>query len=473
MRITNENSMLESAKWAEMRAWARYTAIIRLVGFVSILCMPFSLWALFWSSPGDYPFFPSMLYVPLVTCCCVLMFNLLRPGDRFVKLLFGVGIAAHLVATGAYVWMGFNVYGGDALDYWSAGLNLAEQFSVVGWAAFHPPYSSSNLVCNICGIITLVTGNALPTLFVIFSLTALLGGYFFYRAFCLAFPQGNMGLYGLLVVLLPSIVFWSSAIGKDALEQLFIGISAYGFARVTKRLDAPAILVCIIGVAGTIAIRPHIGAIVAMSMLVPFAISKTRGGWMTMAAKILLLPLLAAGTLLIVGQSEEFVGMQNNDLASAIKTLNSQQKNVNYGGSSVNEGASLPRRIGESPFIMFRPLPWEVHNAAAGISSLEGMGLLLVCWGKRREFWALLRSWREPYVGFLLLYSLEFSVIVASATGNFGILVRQRIMLLPLALMLFCAKRSAAVVAVRRPVMQRNPWLGHRIPAPLSNRTGC
>src|ERR1035441_10710894 len=103
MRITNAGSMLESAKWVEMRPWARYTTIIRLVGFVSILCMPFSLWALFWSSPGNYPFFSSMLYVLLVTCCCVLMFNRLRPGDRFVKLLFGVGIAAHLVATGAFV----------------------------------------------------------------------------------------------------------------------------------------------------------------------------------------------------------------------------------------------------------------------------------------------------------------------------------------------------------------------------------
>ena len=468
--------VFDGSKSAEIRAWTRYFNIARAAAVVGILGAPFSLWALFWTSPRDYPFLSSMLFVPLVILGCAMLFSRLWRGDRFVKLLFGAGIAVRLAAAGLFVWVGFFVYGAavDAFHYWAVGLQLVDQFSFLGWAAFQPPYWSSSLIFDICGIIMLVTGNALPTLSVIFALAALLGGYFFYRAFCLAFPQGNRGLYGLLVVLLPSILFWSSAIGKDALEQLFIGVSAYGFARATKRLDPRAILVCSIGVAGSAAVRPHIGAMLAVSILVPLGLGKTRtrSGWIATAGKMLLLPLLAAGTLFMVSQAELFVGMQSSDFENGIKTLNTKQQDAILGISTFNQGESLPRRIVEGPFMLFRPFPWEVHSATAGIASLEGIGLLYLCWRRRRELWALLRRWREAYVGFLLLYSLEFSIIFAAASGNFGTLVRQRIMLVPIVLMLFCAERSATAAAVRRPVLQRNPVRWARVPAPLSNRAG-
>src|ERR1017187_7460115 len=222
-----------------------------------------------------------------------------------------------------------------------------QQFSEAGWAAFPPPYSSTNVVYNLCGIIMLMTGNALPTLFVIFALAALLGAYFFYRAFCLAFPHGNRGLYGLLVVLLPSILFWSSGVSKDSLTQLFIGISAYGFARVVKNLNFWAILICITGIAGTSVVRPHIGAMLAASILAPFALSLTKGRLMTTAAKILLLPGLVVGTLFMVSQAGTFVGMQGSEFKSGIATLDRQNKDTKVGGSSFSGGQSLTVRVVE------------------------------------------------------------------------------------------------------------------------------
>ena len=443
MSVVAPTAMYNPARLAEARAWTRYINMARLAGFVAVLCTPFALWALFWSSPQDYPFLSSLLYVPLVIYCCVLLFKRLWRGDRFVKLLFGGGIAARVVAAGAYFWVGLFVYGGniDALDYWTVGLQRMQQFSEAGWAAFPPPYSSTNVVYNLCGIIMLMTGNALPTLFVIFALAALLGAYFFYRAFCLAFPHGNRGLYGLLVVLLPSILFWSSGVSKDSLTQLFIGISAYGFARVVKNLNFWAILICITGIAGTSVVRPHIGAMLAASILVPFALSLTKGRLMTTAAKILLLPGLVAGTLFMVSQAGTFVGMEGSEFQSGIATLDRQNKDTKVGGSSFSGGQSLTVRVVEGPLLLFRPFPWEVHNVMSGFSALEGMGLLILFWRKRRECWALVRDWREAYVGFVLLFALLFFIIFGAASSNFGIVSRQRVMLLPIVLMLLCAKR--------------------------------
>jgi hypothetical protein len=385
----------DGSKLSEMRAWTRYYNIASLMTKVGILCAPFSLWALFGTIPGDYPFLSSILFVPLVVYGCVLLFAPLWRRDRFVKLLFGAGIAMRIVAAGVFVWTGFFVFDAsvDAFHYWTKGLELANQYSFVGWDAFQPPFWSSNLLFNMCGIITLVTGDALPTLFVIFALAALWGGYFFYRAFCIAFPSGNRGLYGLLVVLLPSILYWSSAIGKDAMEQLFIGMSAYGFARATRRLDVRAIVICAIGATGAAAFRPHIGAVVAISMLVPFALGKTKGGWMHLSAKILLLPVLAGCTYLLVRQAQSFVGMETR---TGVDVLEGTRRGNQYGGSAFSEGESLSVRMLEGPFLPFRPFPWEVHSLMSAAATLEGLGLFFWAWRMRHELLALTRKWREP-----------------------------------------------------------------------------
>jgi hypothetical protein len=457
----------------EMRAWARYFNIAKLAAFVGILCAPFALWGLFWTSPRDYPFLSSMLFVPLVIYGCVTLSSRVWRRDRFIKLLFGAGIAVRLAATGAYVWLGFFVYNVavDAFHYWTIGLTLANEFSGIGWAAFQPPWSSTNLICNICGIITLATGNAMPTLFVIFALAALWGGYFFYRAFCIAFPEGNRGLYGVLVVLTPSIVYWSSAIGKDALAQLFIGISAYGFARAVRRMSARAIMICAIGIAGATASRPHVGAMLAIGMLLPFTLGRTRGGWVTVSAKVVLVPILVASTYLTVRQAQSFVGVESTDFRSSVDRLREQSQSTQTGGSTYNEGESLPRRVIQGPFLAFRPFLWEAHSAMAGVAALEGLALLVFAWCKRMDFWALVRRWRDPYVLFILVYSLEFAVIFAAATSNFGILVRQRIMMVPVFLMLFCAKLPASrAVAGLAPAYRKFGFRG-RLPAPQLGRS--
>lgn len=449
--------VFDPARLGEMRAWTRYLNIARLAAFIGILAAPFSLWALFWTSPSDYPFLSSMVLLPLLVYSCIMLFNRVWKNDRFVKLLFGAGMALRIAAAGAYVWMGFFVFNVavDAFHYWSAGLVLASQFSGLGWSVFRPPWTSTNLVCNLCGLITLVIGNAMPTLFVLFAFVALWGAYFFYRAFCIAFPEGNRGLYGLLLVLLPSMVYWSSAIGKDALEQLFIGLCAYGFASTIRQVNARSIGLCIIGITGAAMVRPHIGAMLAVSMLVPFTVGKARGGWLTMSLKVLLVPILAAGTYFMISEAQNFVGVEGSDFNSNVARLRAQSHASNLGGSTFNEGQSLSRRAIQGPFLVFRPFPWEVHNGVSAVAALEGVALFFLAWRKRRVAWELVRHWREAHVFFILIFTLLFSVIFSAATSNFGILVRERIMLVPVFLMLFCAKLPANRV-VRAPAKRPN-----------------
>jgi hypothetical protein len=447
-------ALLRDIRPREIVARRRYRLFARMVALGCILLSPFWLWSLFFSViPGTH--LPSLIFVPLMVIGCVVAFMPLWQGKPYLKQLLGTGILARLAAASLYIWIGVFVYDTsvDAFHYWSVGMARAEDFSVVGWRAFQPPFSSTNLINNMCGLIMLAAGNTLPGLFVLFALAALWGGYLFYRAFSIAFPEGDHELYAVLAILLPSNLFWSSAIGKDALAQLLIGLTAYGFAKMNARLEPRALLTCALGIAGVLAVRPHIAAMLAVAVTMPFALGKTRGGWMYRAAKVIFVPLLIFMSLWLVSQASEFVGLETTNSQSGIDTFNHLTQSTQIGGSAFNSGQSLPVRVAESPFLMFRPFPWEVNNMMAASASLEALVLLWFAWKRRRGLMAALLQWRQPFITFILTYSLVFSVAFAAATSNFGILVRERIMMAPLLLMLFCAnlERAGAKASPSRP----------------------
>ena len=184
-------------------------------------------------------------------------------------------------------------------------------------------------------------------------------------------------------------------------------------------------------------------------MLVPFTVGKAKGGWFTVAIKVLLVPVLAAGTYFMISQAQTFVGAEGSDFQSSVSRLKAQSQHSDAGGSTFNQGESMSRRIIQGPFLVFRPFPWEAHNAVSAFAALEGAALFFLAWRKRRDAWALMRHWREAYVLFILIFTLEFSVIFSAATSNFGILVRERIMLVPIFLMIFCAKLPATYPETR------------------------
>jgi hypothetical protein len=206
----------------------------------------------------------------------------------------------------------------------------------------------------------------------------------------------------------------------------------------------------------------------AVAVMVPFAIGKARGGWKNLAIKMVLFPLLAAVSLWVVSQAGAFVGLETTDSQRSIEQINRLTKSTQIGGSAFNSGQSLLVRVAESPLLMFRPLPWEANGGMSAVAAAEGLGLLWFAWKRRRSFLAALRRWREPFIAFILVYSVLFSVAFAAATSNFGILVRERIMMVPLLLMLFCARLEQA--AVTRSRSQRESVLGGAVPLPTTGQ---
>jgi hypothetical protein len=469
MSILTSRTVSEPNQLAQLRTIHRYSLILKLFAVASIISSPFWLGALFFTSPRDYDYTSSLICVPLLAVVCAASINHVTQSDPYLRQLLMTGVVMRVAGASLFLWVGWFVYGGaaDAFHYWTVGLELAQDFRVIGWSVFHPPYWGTNLIDSICGIMALLIGDALPTLFVAFAFAALWGGYFFFRAFTIAFPEGDRWLFGLLVILSPSILFWSSESGKDALIQFFLGVTCYGFAKMNQRTSVRGVLLCAVGLAGVLLVRAHVAAMLAIGMTFAYAFGKSRGREANPAVRIGLVLLLLAGTYFVVSKAGSFLGLEEENTSSGIEEANTVTKNTRTGGSAFNTETSLPVRIAESPFLMFRPFPWEIHNAMSLAASIESAGWLLLFWIRRRVIWSTLQHWRDRYVGFILMFLVIFHVTFSAAIGNFGILMRQRIMMVPLAVMLICAKQKVAIGPARpkllqgrwrRPsVLQRNP----------------
>ena len=115
--------------------------------------------------------------------------------------------------------------------------------------------------------------------FIFFSWLGFWGLFLFYRAFTIAVPHGRRRSYAHLLFFLPSLVFWPSSIGKEAWMMFSLGIAAYGVgedphARDVARALSSAAWAC--GCAGMV--RPHIAALVAVSLAAAVITRKSRSG---------------------------------------------------------------------------------------------------------------------------------------------------------------------------------------------------
>jgi hypothetical protein len=423
---------------------ARYLIFARLVTVTAIVTSPLWLAALFFTGPEVYSASSSLICVPLLIIVGMVGVAYFTQREPYLRRLMLAGLVAHMAASAVFIWVGFVIYEGtsDAFHYWTIGLQEAEDFKVLGWAVFQGPYWSTNLINNICGVATLVIGDALPTLFIAFTMISLAGAYLFYRAFAIAFPNGDRWLFGLLVVLSPSLLFWASFLGKDALIQYFIALACFGFARVIQAHSPRGALLCAIGVGGTLLIRAHIAVMLAIAITFSYATGKSKARGPSKATRIVLIPVLVVGTYLLIRNAGSMINLDNENSMNVLQEANTLTRYSQVGGSSFNHGSSLPVRILESPFLLIRPFPWEMHNLMAVAPTLESMGWIWLCWLRRRQIWSTLRDWRHPYITFLLGYTAVFVITFGGAISNFGILLRQRIMVVPFVLMLICSKQK-------------------------------
>lgn len=368
-------------------------------------------------------------------------------GDAIGRIVLIAAAVKVLAAPLLRYWMAFSLYGGlsDAASYHNAGVLLAPLFRR-GIYRDLGPISGTRFTEVLTGQVYALTGPTRLGGFMVFSWFGFLGCYLFYRAFRTAYPDGDGRRYALLVFFFPTLLFWPSGIGKEAFMVFVLGAVALGAAQLfTGRFRG--LLWLALGLWGAAVVRPHMALIGGAGLAVAAPIAALRGGGAhgdrrqrgRLGGVVLVLTLLLAGSTLI-GVAEKFFGLKSLNTESAQEVLDETTRRTGEGGSTFTS-ASPNNPVGfvlDGVTILFRPFPFEVHNAAAMLTSLEGLALLILCALSVRRLARLPRELaRRPYVAFAVVYTFAF-IYAFSSLVNFGILARQRSQLLPALFVVLC-----------------------------------
>lgn len=284
------------------------------------------------------------------------------------------------------------------------------------------------------GVFT-VTGPTTLGGFAVFSILGFWGLYLAYRAFRVGFPEGDHRRYALLVFLLPSLLFWPSSIGKEAWLSLCIGAIALGAAKLYTRAHG-AVPLLVVGLLGSAMVRPHVTALAVAGLLVGQVFrprGRTAFGLVSKVASVVVIVVVAG---LVVQRAAAFLGIDDLTAEGVSEAITWAGGQTAQGGSEF-DAVPLTSPLGVPlavVSVLFRPFPWEAHNLQALVASLESVVVLAVIAGSWRRLRALPRLLRtRPYLIFAATYVLLF-IYAFSSFGNFGILARQRVLVLPFVL---------------------------------------
>ena len=429
----------------------RYATALRLIAALVVMAAP--LWFSFLlsadiriSTPWDSATILLLMFLAFSAVALV------SQNDGVLRRVMMVGLLYKMAACAASLYLALYVYNGsaDALSYSNWGRRIATRLLYSGeWTVLQPVWGT-NFVRMVTACLFLLIGPSLAAGTVAFALIAFWGQYLCYRAFCYAFPARpeDRHFAAMLIFLLPSLVFWSSSIGKDALAGFFIGLVCYGYARLGRKNRPTFYLPLVLGVIGVLLVRPHVALMLGIALTFPYVIARSSSGMR--GARLLMFPLFLAATLYLAVVAKEFLEL--DDISKGAAVVSRINASSNVGGSSFGGEASGLARVLAIPVLFFRPFPWEIHNLQAAVASVEGMLLLVLCYRNRRQIITSIRGWRStPFTVFILGFLVEFSVIFSAAIANFGLLARERIMATPLLLMLMCVRAREEITRPQQP----------------------
>lgn len=225
-----------------------------------------------------------------------------------------------------------------------------------------------------------------------------------------------------LIIFLPSVSFWSSAIGKDAISFLSAGLTLWAALQLNKR-----IWLMVLAVALMMIVRPHMAGIMVIALAMSVMFDK----------KASTLKRISLGTISIIGVAVmvpfalEYAGVSDASSSEGLIDYVEQRQSYNMeGGGGVDiANMSLPMQLFT---YMFRPLIFEarsVTNLAAAIDNLILLYLFVL------GCYTLIKKKRQKFTenrNFMWVYVILSWIVLAMTTANLGIAVRQKWMFTPI-----------------------------------------
>ena len=251
--------------------------------------------------------------------------------------------------------------------------------------------------------------------------------YIFYRTSVLLTKKKNHYFLWILI-LFPSLLIWTSRIGKEPLILLTISLYTYGLINWHIKRSTFYFFLIVIAFILTMHLRIWMGPVIALPLVFYFLYSK----------KDFVRLFFLGATVIIMGLSSNHLAekMKVTSTAHLIEELNFHASNKAKGGSAVKSDVGFRGISGVAAFapygmftVLFRPLPLDLSGPVGFLSGLEG--LLLLFPSIRAIIRTKLIEIKDPILAFAIVFILSWAFLYAFAGQNFGTIVRWKTQILP------------------------------------------
>ncbi|MDH5256637.1 MAG: hypothetical protein OEX07_01475 [Gammaproteobacteria bacterium] len=230
-----------------------------------------------------------------------------------------------------------------------------------------------------------------------------------------------------IFVFLPSTSFWSSAIGKDSLSFMAVGLALWAVLSLKRRVTVMGLAVLVM-----LFVRPHMAGIMILALSGAMLLQNK----IPLSQRVLLGGVVGGITVVLVPFAINFSGLEFFDTVGITNYIQDRQSYNQIGGGGIDISAmSFPVQLFT---YLFRPLPFEAHSMVSLASSVENTILLFVCFVAIKEFKRYQYS-KENRV-YMWLYVLISWAVLATTTANLGISARQKWMFLPVLIFLLISR---------------------------------
>lgn len=348
-------------------------------------------------------------------------------------VLLGLWGAKVVVALG-FMLVYENHYGLDAFAYFKMARTPFE------WSALIPGHGSEAMT-DVTRLHYQLGLNSYHAMKLDVAMAGLAGVYVFYRAAVLLLERADLRIL-VILGLTPSILFWSSILGKDPLVMLAVAIYSYGVVALWRRRRLSYLILIAFGMAFAAVIRIWMAPIMALPVA-GLLLSMCKS-WSTRLLAV------AAGALLMSFLLAPLMNAYKAATArELIEAVAQRGSGFDRGGSAedvkvaISGWGDLIRYAPQGAFsALFRPLPGEVLNPFGLMAGLEDAVLILLA------IRALIRMrgrvFGQPVIlaaiALLIVWSLLYGLISAH---NMGAAVRYRLQVLPVMIlvMLYLGQR--------------------------------
>lgn len=338
----------------------------------------------------------------------------------------------------------------DAVWYDSQAGYLAELIRAKAWSQIHLNVGS-DMVSFVTALSYLPFGPTAGGITFLSGLLGFIGSICFVGAAASSLQGRRLRGYAILVMMLPSLVFWSTLFGKDSWVFCGLGISAFGIARWLKYHRWSDFLKTLIGLGVVYAFRPHIALAAVLGLALTTVVTREHNAPRSVTKSVTVLLFMALMMHFMWQGLSQVTGLQEVSPESFVTRIVQQGRWTNEGGSSVEateiEGpwgfiSQLP--VG-AVRLLFRPWPWEATSLSMFVAALDSailIGLLVVKWPNVLNTLRRIRS--EPFAFFCVVLTIEL-IVIFSTIPNLGLLVRQKTQITPfLYLLAFSGNRRVA-----------------------------